>query len=401
MTLEPTRKNDFSQPGRVTTGTSRPPQTAAAIATRTLLSLGLIALSAAAFRLSLQPASDSANTSLLKQEVALAGAPSARLALNAGWVDLKVDAADLPGVALAGRLKLPIRDKLIATSPPKEEVGASLSRTYTVGSGAAEAESAEPWRLGWNIHGVQRDTPAADRLGLWTVRIGQDVPSELLFSSSSGSLSLNLSGVKLKGLNVSTRSGDTRLTLPAALSAPDQSPPGPVSLRSFSGDLAVTSEKSDPPPAAQGHATASTFKAQSESGDQKLDLQGTAYSNVVVGSSTGNIELTTPAATQLVAAVTTLSGHQTVTVPARVKRASLTLRSTMGDLEVRLPAGAAVRVTVSTRLGDISVPDGYTKQGDTYLSPSALALIVRQPDAPIDIIASTPSGDVTIDEASK
>lgn len=394
MTLDPTRETTVAVPGKVVAGTPRTTQTAATIATRTLISLGLIALSAAAFRLSLRPVSDTAlapGSQVLRQAAPLAGATSAVLTLQSSWADLRVDSADLPGQAMTGRITLPDADRVILTAARE---GATLNSAYTVQS--SSAESSEPFRIGWIGNSLQMNPAGSDRLGLWTVRIGREVSSDLRFSSTSGDLRLNLADVKLKELDLSTRSGDVQLELPGTPSGTAQTGAGNVSLRSFSGNLEVTSGKAPKPPAAQQKPAASTFKSRSESGDQQLDLSGTAASKVVVSSTTGDLDLTTPGVPELTATLTTLSGNQTVTVPAQVRRGSLTLNSTIGDLELRVPAGAAVRVNVSTRIGDVSVPDGYTKQGETYLSPAA-----KTSDAPLDITVSTLSGDVSIDEASK
>lgn len=399
MTLEPTHEAAASLPGEVVGFHHRSAQTAAAIATRTLLSLGLIALSAAAFRLSLRPISDTApvpGSQVRQQGAPLAGATSTVVSLQSTWANLTVDSASLPGQAMVGRITLPDTDRVILTAARQ---GETLKSAYAVHS--SSTGYSEPFRIGWNGNGLQFNSAGSNRLGLWTVQIGREVPSDLRLSSTSGDMHLKLANVKLKGLDLSTRSGDVQLDLPGIVSnqlqpRPAQTGPGNVNIRSLSGDLDVTSGRADGRPAAQGAAAASTFKSHSESGGQQLDLSGTAYTNVAVGSATGDLDLTTPGVPELVATVTTLSGNQTVTVPSQVKRGSLNLSSTVGDIRLWVPAGTAVRVTVSARIGDVSAPEGYTRQGDTYLSPAA-----KTSDSPLDITASTLSGDVTIGEASK
>lgn len=403
MTLEPTREA-AALPGKVVGISPRSAQTAAAITTRTLLSLGLIALSATAFRLSLRPVSDAApapGSHVLRQTAPLAGATSAALSLQSTWADLQVDSASLPGQAMAGRVTLPDTDRVILTAARE---GETLNSTYAVHS--SSAGYSEPFRIGWNGNGLQIDSAGSDRLGLWTVQIGREVPSKLRFSSTSGDMHLKLADVKLTGLDLSTRSGDVQLELPGTpgsltpssltQTGLTQTGPGNVSVRSVTGDLKLTSGKADGRPAAQGSAAASTFESHSESGDQQLDLRGAPYTNVVVSSATGDLDLTTPGVPELVATLTTLSGNQTVTVPFDVKRGSLNLSSTVGDIKLWVPAGAAVRVTVSARVGDVSAPGWYTQQGDTYLSPAA-----KKSDSPLNITVSTLSGDVRINEASK
>jgi DUF4097 and DUF4098 domain-containing protein YvlB len=325
-----------------------------------------------------------------RQTAPLAGATSAVLTLRSAWADLRVVSADLPGQAMSGRIILPDADRVVLKTARE---GATLNSASAVPS--SSAGTSEPFRIGWSGNGLEVNPAGSDRMGLWAVQIGREVPSDLRFSSTSGDLNLNLAGVKLKALDLSTRSGDVQLELPGSRIGMAQSGAGTVSLRSFSGNIGVTSGKASTLPAGQPKA-AGTFRSQSESGDQRLDLSGAAAPNVVVGSTTGNLDLTAPGVPDLTATVTTLSGNQTVTVPAQVKRGSLTLNSTIGDLELRVPAGSAVRVTVSTRLGDVSVPDGFVRQGDTYLSPAA-----QPSDAPLDITVSTLSGDVTVDEVTK
>jgi hypothetical protein len=61
-------------------------------------------------------------------------------------------------------------------------------------------------------------------------------------------------------------------------------------------------------------------------------------------------------------------GRATVTMPER-GQVSATVDGGIGDLVIVVPHGVAVRVTASTGLGNVSVPEGYVRQGDHYVSP--------------------------------
>jgi len=50
-------------------------------------------------------------------------------------------------------------------------------------------------------------------------------------------------------------------------------------------------------------------------------------------------------------------------------RSSVTLSAAVGELTIRVPAGASVRLEASSLAGNVHVPPGYEKVGGAYLSP--------------------------------
>jgi predicted membrane protein len=61
------------------------------------------------------------------------------------------------------------------------------------------------------------------------------------------------------------------------------------------------------------------------------------------------------------------AGDVQVVVPSGTR--SVTLSAAVGQLGIRVPQGAAVRLEASTLAGNVQVPDGYRKVGSAYLSP--------------------------------
>lgn len=61
-------------------------------------------------------------------------------------------------------------------------------------------------------------------------------------------------------------------------------------------------------------------------------------------------------------------GKTIVTLPDE-GRLTVTISGAIGETYVVIPQGMAVRFHVSTGLGTSSLPSGYTRQGDAYISP--------------------------------
>jgi len=71
---------------------------------------------------------------------------------------------------------------------------------------------------------------------------------------------------------------------------------------------------------------------------------------------------------------------------------SVSLSGGVGELVIRVPDGASVRLDATTVLGGVNVPPGYRKIGSTYLSPGF------QEQGHLEIDASLAIGGVTLTE---
>ena len=66
--------------------------------------------------------------------------------------------------------------------------------------------------------------------------------------------------------------------------------------------------------------------------------------------------------------VTTDLGSLEVTLSKRGRYAA-TLETGVGESTVTIPSGVAARVRVNRGIGDVNIPDGFKRDGDTYVSP--------------------------------
>ncbi len=87
---------------------------------------------------------------------------------------------------------------------------------------------------------------------------------------------------------------------------------------------------------------------------------------------------------------TTGAGRIEVTLPAADARADLS--AGVGELVIRVPAGASVRLEATTVLGGVIVPPGYRKVGSSYLSPGF------QEQGHLEVHASLAVGGITLSE---
>ena len=87
---------------------------------------------------------------------------------------------------------------------------------------------------------------------------------------------------------------------------------------------------------------------------------------------------------------TTGAGRIEVFLPEEGSWASLS--GGVGELVIRVPAGASVRLDATTVLGGVIVPPGYRKVGSTYLSPGF------QEQGHLEVDASLAIGGITLTE---
>lgn len=85
-------------------------------------------------------------------------------------------------------------------------------------------------------------------------------------------------------------------------------------------------------------------------------------------------------------------GRVTVVLPERGELKA-TIDGGVGELIVQVPVGVAVRVTASAGLGDVSVPQGYTHQGEQYVSPGYSGAGNR-----VDLFAEAGIGRISVEE---
>jgi hypothetical protein len=87
---------------------------------------------------------------------------------------------------------------------------------------------------------------------------------------------------------------------------------------------------------------------------------------------------------------TTGAGRIEVFLPEQ--NASADLSAGVGELLIRVPAGASVRLDATTVLGSVVVPPGYRKVGGSYLSPGF------QEQGHLEVDASLAVGGITLTE---
>lgn len=358
---------------------ARPVQPAPAVISRTLLSLGLIALSAAAFRLTLAPLPPGTVPSVrtLTQTEPLAGASRAQLTLNSGWTDLDLTAADLPGLLLRGQVQWPGG---VAVTRQAERAGDRLSVSYQL-SDRRSVGMVSPVRLRWDADGLHAGAAESPPRGPWAVRLGRARPTELRASSGSGDQRLVLTDAALSGLTAVAGSGELSVRLPRQLS-------GDARLVTRSGTLSA--EQTGP----QAAATTHQLTATSGSGEVRLDLKQSGFRQVRVQSGSGDVRVALPGRPGVDAVLGSDSGDLRVTVPARLSSGRLYLNGGSGDMTVQVPAGAAVRVALGDQIGGERLPVSYLRRGEAALSPAAL-----RGGPLLEIRVSSLGGELTLTES--
>jgi Cell wall-active antibiotics response LiaF, C-terminal len=138
------------------------------------------------------------------------------------------------------------------------------------------------------------------------------------------------------------------------------------SLIKHSDDAAVWDLRLNP-------ATPMRLTLVSDVGNSAIDLAQLHVTDLDLKTSVGNITLTAPR-----------QGH----VQAQI-------RGGVGNTTISIPAGVAVRLALSTRLGSIDVPDSYRRAGNSYVSPDFDTAANR-----VDLTVSSRAGDITIKQIS-
>lgn len=85
-------------------------------------------------------------------------------------------------------------------------------------------------------------------------------------------------------------------------------------------------------------------------------------------------------------------GSANITLP-RSGRLSASIDGAIGQTVIIVPAGVGVRVSSDTGLANLSTPDGYQENGDTYTSPD-----YDQAEARVDLTVSQAIGNLVIRE---
>ncbi|ULH18327.1 DUF4097 family beta strand repeat-containing protein (plasmid) [Deinococcus sp. KNUC1210] len=346
-----------------------------AILVRALISLALLAVSALAFRFTLLPVPEGAASRGLVQREAVAGATRADISLDGGWADLNLKTTAQTAWALNGQLRVPPSATVQHQTTRQDAV---LRTRYQVRG----KDGLMPLRFQLGAGGLNV-THGEHPLGVWMLTVSQHLPTALHLSTTSGDQQLYLGSVRLSDLRVSSTSGEISATIPNGFT-------GRAHFETSSGDLTVASEGS------QAATADSAFTSQSTSGEQTLNLEDSAFRSVQARSTLGDLTVRLPARLGLSAALTTDTGEQYVTVPVGLNSGTLNLHSRIGDMTLLVPSGAAVRILVSTRVGETEMPPGYLRQGDTYSSPAA-----RTAPAALKITVSSFSGILTVREAAR
>jgi hypothetical protein len=332
---------------KYTTETERPmpKRPSLSVFNRVLISLLLLGGAALLFRAGLQPLTGEKLTLETFQEP-LQGAKSAQISLGGRSVDLEVGVQALAGLALVGTSYFPQNIKLTrSTNLEQKRLWVNLNATLP------------SWRftfgLNWNTRSPR-----------WNVQFNRELPTDLKVDLGSGDTALNLEGAILKSLNTRVGSGELKVTLPTRLE-------GDVALSVGSGDMTVNSAL-ERPISVNASSRALSFEAQSNSGEQNLDLRSTNFETVTTRIGSGDLTLTLPNRSKVMAQLKTGSGELRVWVPLELKTGTLELNSGSGDVTVRVSSSTAIRATVSSTLEDFQAPRGYAFRDGVYLSPAAL-----------------------------
>lgn len=355
-----------------------PQQPASAVVARLLISLGVLGLGAAAFRLSLRPvpgasAAASGVFRTFTQHDALNGAKQLHVDLDAGNLDLKVGAADLPGEALRGQLTLAGTLERRA-----ERAGDLLTLSYTarqrIGLTGVPA-------LRLDARGVQLGGWNGGLSAPWELQLGRALPTSLRVQLLSGDTQLHLADAALTDLHLTSQAGDLKASLPARL-------PGDVALNSGAGNLTASFLGSAPAGAA------GSFSSASRSGDQRLDLTKSAFGRVRIESGSGDVWASLPDRPGVNSEVKVVAGDIHLTLGARANSGSLTVTGVGGDLSLTVPPGLPVRLRMQRAVGDLHSPPGWVSGGGLSRSPA-----VREGQPALEVTLLSVVGDVTIQEA--
>lgn len=137
------------------------------------------------------------------------------------------------------------------------------------------------------------------------------------------------------------------------------------------------------------------LNAYSDGGNLKLNLAGLAVTRVNAETGGGNVELTLPDQTADLSVVAkTGGGAVTVEIGNNITGShTVNANSGAGSVVVRLPAGIAARIHVTSGLGNAIVDPGFTQfDNETYQSPDYDSAANR-----VEITADSGAGNVTIE----
>ncbi len=135
----------------------------------------------------------------------LDGATSAKIEINPGDGNLKVDTLTGGEPLLAGGTLQYLENQAL---PAADSVSFNGQTTLSLKSGGGSSQS---WfRLPWE---------ACNGATEWQIHLNPGVPSELTTHSDGGNISLNLAGMALTGLSADTGGGNIEVVLPQASSS--------------------------------------------------------------------------------------------------------------------------------------------------------------------------------------
>ncbi|SEI73546.1 hypothetical protein SAMN04488058_101473 [Deinococcus reticulitermitis] len=172
-----------------------------------------------------------------------------------------------------------------------------------------------------------------------TARLSPEVPLTLSTETSVGAQTLDLTGLRLRGVTVRSDRGDLRLRLPGR-------PGGPYAVITRAGSVTVRASPGAAPEALRVNARA---------GDLDLDLGGARIEALGVGNLSGDVTLTLPAQFSR-GSVTTTTGDVSVTARPGT-RGNLDLRTQGGAVTLRLPKTLRTRVRFTDR-DTLLLPEG-------------------------------------------
>lgn len=164
-----------------------------------------------------------------------------------------------------------------------------------------------------------------------SARLSPALPLTLNTETSVGAQTLDLTGLRLRGVTVRSDRGDLRLRLPGR-------PGGPYAVITRAGSVTVRVSPGAAPEAVRVNA---------REGDLDLDLGGARTEALGVGNLGGDVALTLPAQLSR-GSVTTTTGDVSVTARPGT-RGNLDLRTQSGAVTLRLPRTLRTRVRFTDR----------------------------------------------------
>ncbi|PYE55938.1 DUF4097 family beta strand repeat-containing protein [Deinococcus yavapaiensis] len=321
-----------------------------AVAVRVLVSLSLLAACGVAFRVSLKPL------------------PPVRLASHVVSEDMNgVTAAQITLDTRIGAVRVQAGRPRTLTG--EAELEGTLKETVSTANGVKTVQYTQ--RVDDPRRASMLFRAHSDRQRL-DVNLPSALPIDLDVRGGFGETSLDLRGTGVESLSVRRGGEDLDLILPEHEVT--------ARIDATFGETRVT-----------GVDSSGTLDVRGEVGRITLDLRDAKATNVRAQTKFGDLDVSLPA--RFEAVLRTESGEAEIEVPEIRAASSLDVLSKFGDVTVRVPKDANVRVDAHMRFGDVVVPEGFERQGASYVHRGRGPLLI--------VRAESRQGDVTVREVEQ